>query len=349
MTNIAPPSPSLPSSPLTHVARVLFTGAGGAGTIHVLRALGAQGRYELIGCDATRFSAGFTLVLRAYVIPFGADPTFEPCFRGILEREQPDFVVPLVDEEIPIVHRLAAEGAGGPKMRVVAPCPAFCDVTLDKWTTFEALSKHGLGVAKSWRADAAENASYPAIVKPRQSRGSRGLAFLDSPSDLARYLAESPLPPDRYVVQERLSGREFTTSVVVSLDGELLAVVPKETPVKKGITQVGVTREVPAIDALCRKIAEALDPRGPFNVQLVLGDDGVPRVFEVNPRYSTTVALTLAAGIDEVDIVIRRALGEPVGPQTFTPNLMMVRHVGQVFVEEGQFSPIDASAALGSP
>ncbi len=88
--------------------KLLFTGAGGAGTIEVLRALRARGVYTLVGCDATPHSVGFTLVDRAYVIPFGASPDFEPAFRRILEKEEPDFVLPLVDEEIPIVHRLVA-------------------------------------------------------------------------------------------------------------------------------------------------------------------------------------------------------------------------------------------------
>src|SRR5262245_61403523 len=35
------------------------------------------------------------------------------------------------------------------------------------------------------------------------------------------------------------------------------------------------------------------------DVQLIL--DGTPRVIEINPRYSTTMALTLASGVNEVD------------------------------------------------
>ena len=112
---------------------------------------------------------------------------------------------------------------------------------------------------------------------------------------MKRYLAAASLPPDQYIVQDRLHGPEFTTSVVVALDGSLLTIVPKEAVDKRGITQVGVTRAVPEIDVLCRAIARELDPKGPFNVQLILGDDRVPRVIEINPRYSTTMALTLAA------------------------------------------------------
>lgn len=320
--------------------KVLITGAGGAGTIAVLRSLAAGGEYELIGCDSGATSAGLTLVERGYVIPLGASPAFEPAFARILEREQPDFVIPLVDEEIPVVHALVARSH--PRTRVLTPTLEFCRDTLDKWRMFERLRDAGLSVARTWLAGDAAGAMYPAIVKPRVGRGSRGLAFLDGPADLDAYLRAAGAPAESFIVQERLAGREFTTSAVVALGGPLLAVVPKEATSKKGITMAGVTRAVPAIDHLCAEIQRCLRADGPFNVQLMLGADGVPRVFEINPRYSTTVALTLAAGVDEVDVVLRHALGKDPGRLTFEPDLMMIRHLSQVFLPESAYRPTDA-------
>jgi len=273
------------------------------------------------------------------VIPFGADPAFDNAFREILRREQPHYVVPLVDEEIPKVHRIIRDEM--PNVRVVAPTLAFCELVLDKWTMAQALVTHGLAVARTWLASDAAGLTYPAIIKPREGRGSRGLAFLEGPDDLARYLAAASQPADQYVAQERLFGPEYTTSAVVGLDGTMLAVVPKEVIDKRGITHVGVTRNVPAIDELCRAISSKLDARGPFNVQLILGADGVPRVIEINPRYSTTMALTLAAGVNEVEVVLRKDRGEDPGQLTFEPDLMMVRYTAQVYVKEGEWRPTD--------
>lgn len=326
---------TLPAKP-----KVLITGASGAGTVDVLRSLAATGEYELIGCDSSYASVGFTIAARGYIVPLGASPEFEPTFADILERERPDFVVPCVDEEIPIVHALVARSHPG--TRVLTPTPEFCRDTLDKWRMFERMRGAGLSVARTWLAGDAAEATYPAIVKPRVGRGSRGLAFLSGPSDLRAYLDAAASPPDRFIVQERLIGREFTTSAVVALGGPLLAVVPKEATAKKGITQIGVTRRVPAIDRLCADIQAKLRADGPFNVQLVLGEDGVPRVFEINPRYSTTVALTLASGVDEVDAVLRHALGKDPGRLDFEPDLMMMRYLSQIFLPESEFRPIDA-------
>ena len=318
--------------------KIFFTGGGGAGTIEAVKALRAQG-YEVVTADATPSSAGFSFADRSYVVPFGADDRFVDALREIVRREKPDFIVPLVDEEIPKVHAFVRDEA--PELRVIAPTSAFCDLVLDKWTMAQALAAHGLSVAASHLASDASGARYPAIVKPRHGRGSRGLAFLDGRADLDRYLASASRSADHYIVQDRLLGPEFTTSVVVGLDGTLLAVVPKEAVDKRGITQVGVTRAVPEIDALCRDIAAKLDPCGPFNVQLIFGEDRVPRVIEINPRYSTTMALTLASGVNEVDAVLRHVRGEDPGRLTFEPDLMMLRYTAQVYVKEQDWHPID--------
>jgi predicted ATP-grasp superfamily ATP-dependent carboligase len=64
-------------------------------------------------------------------------------------------------------------------------------------------------------------------------------------------------------------------------------------------------------------------------------------VIEINPRYSTTMALTLASGVNEVDAVLRHARGEDPGPLTFEPDLMMLRYTAQVYVKEHDWAPID--------
>lgn len=319
--------------------KVLFTGGSGAATIEAMRSLAALGdTYELVVADAVATSAGFAYASRGYIVPFGADDSFTSAVREIVTRERPAFVVSTVDEEIPKFHALADELGF---FRLLAPNAAFCNLVLDKWTMALALAKHGLGVARTWLASDAAEATYPAIVKPRVGRGSRGLAFLESKADLETYLASAGKPPETFIVQERLLGREFTSSAVVALDGTVLTVVPKEAVEKRGITQVGVTRVSPAIGTLCRGIAAALSPNGPFNVQSIMDDAGMPRVIEINPRYSTTTALTIAAGVNEVDAVLRHARGEDPGNLTFVPDLMMLRYTSQVYVRESEWAPID--------
>jgi carbamoyl-phosphate synthase large subunit len=320
------------------MTKLFITGGGGSGTVAVIHSLKALG-YEIATADATVHSAGFEFAHRGYVIPFGVDPAFEPAMRTILREEKPDFLLSGVDEELPILHRLLAREF--PTIKMLAPSLEFCESMLDKWQMFERLSAKNISVARSWLASDPAGATYPAVVKPRHGRGSRGVAYLENAGELDKYLGAAAKDADQYVVQERIRGTEYTNSAVVGLDNTMLAVVPKEVVSKKGITQVGVSRKNDAIDALCRAVQRELNPCGPFNVQCVLRDDGVPVVFEINPRYSTTVALTLAAGVNEVDEVVRQSRGEPPVCLEFVPDLMMVRYPTQIYVKESEWKPRD--------
>jgi carbamoyl-phosphate synthase large subunit len=329
------------SKKMGNACSVLVTGAGGGGTVEVIKALRARD-YRVVAIDSSRYAAGFAFANAAYTVPEAIDKAFIPAVAQIIQAETPDFVVPLVDEEILVLHDLLASGTT-PKFRLLTPSRSFCALSLDKWETFLALQAAGLPTPPTALASDCSSIHWPAVIKPRDGRGSRGVAYLDEAGDLDAYLGATKRKANDFVVQERVRGSEFTVSAVVALGGPTLAVVPKEVLIKRGVTTAGVTRVQPDLDALCRKVQDALHADGPFNLQLIVdsaGDSaGRPQIIEINPRYSTTVALTIASGIDEVDLVIQHALGKRVEAPAFQANLMMLRYYKQLYVPEGEWPP----------
>jgi carbamoyl-phosphate synthase large subunit len=212
---------------------------------------------------------------------------------------------------------------------------------LDKKILMQRLASAGIGVP--WTrlgSDGVDGITYPVVVKPRTGRGSRGLAFADSPDDLRAALDVSDYEPGQLLVQEDVRGPEFTVSVVAWRDGEVQAVVPKEVIVKRGITRLAVTRRNAAIEQACREIQARLRADGPFNVQLRIdARSGIPKVFEINPRYSTTVSLTLASGIDEVGGLLRQALAGRSSHVfgDWKEGIVLNRGYFDEFLDEGQY------------
>ncbi len=313
---------------------VLVTAAGGSGSIEIIKSLRAR-NYRVLATDCSEYAAGFAFADRGWVVPPAVDPEFVTAIGHVIDQSRPDFVAPFVDEEIPVL--LAMSASRTPSFRVVAPTPEFCALALDKWLTFAALSGAAIPTPRTCLASDPEGMRWPAVLKPRDGRGGREVAYLDSVDALRTHLAQTRRSPDAFVLQEQILGTEFTVSAVVGLGGPMLGVVSKEVITKKGITLVGVTRKAPAIDRLCHDIQDRLHASGPFNVQLIVDEAKGPQVIEINPRYSTTVALTIAAGVDEVDVVIQHALGRSVGPLAYTPDLLMVRHHAQVYVPEQEW------------
>jgi carbamoyl-phosphate synthase large subunit len=178
------------------------------------------------------------------------------------------------------------------------------------------------------------------------------VGIVHSQSDLANFLKAGPVVPEQLIVQKYIDGTEFTVSVTVWRDGNVQAVVPKEIICKKGITRLAVTRHNSRIDGLCRDIQERLRADGPFNVQLRLDkNSGMPLPFEINPRYSTTVSLTIAAGVDELGGLIKQATGQ-AGSQinnNWREGVVLLRRTLDEFVDEADFNNHAIKDMNGNP
>ena len=53
-----------------------------------------------------------------------------------------------------------------------------------------------------------------------------------------------------------------------------------------------------------KKIIDKLKPSGPINIQLFLTSDNTLKVFEINPRFSTTSIMSYEGGVNEIEFFI---------------------------------------------
>jgi carbamoyl-phosphate synthase large subunit len=320
------------------MSTVLITGAGGAAIPGIIQHLRGRDGYDhhVLVADADPNVVGLRLADKSFVIPKGGDPAFLPALRRICLTEHVDVVVPLVDEELVSALELESDG-----IKVLLPRRAFVQTCLDKFYLMQELMLSGIQIPTTWLGSGyLENVPFPAIVKPRVGRGSRGIGIVDSLSELEYFIECSSYVPDALVVQPCIEGTEYTVSVVVWRDGQVQAVVPKEIISKKGVTHMAVTRRNERIDVLCRNIQECLHADGPFNVQLVVEkESGIPIPFEINPRFSSTTTLTTAAGVDEIGGLIQQAL-DPNAPRLtnkWREDVVLLRHTVDIFETESTF------------
>lgn len=319
---------------------VLLTGAGGpaiAGMISVLRTWG----YRIVAVDMLPFSSGFYLADRAYVVPAGNAPDFLPRLTEICLDEKVNAVISVVDEELPHVLQLEALG-----IAVIQPRLEFVEFSLDKLRCMRELRAAGLNAPQTWMVNELPmDAPYPLFVKPRVGRGSRGCGKVNSPAELKEFLAASSYRADQLLAQTFASGTEFTVSVIVWRDGEVQAVVPKQVISKVGVTKAAVSRRNAKIEALCKAIQERFSANGPFNVQLVLDEEGEPWPFEINPRFSTSITLTHAAGADELGGILSQALfgRDSYRVPEWQEGVVLIRHTTDQFISEAQFNHVGAS------
>ena len=280
---------------------VLFTGGGGAGSEALARLL--ADRYDVHFADADTDARPHGVALdHWHTIPLASDPDFVGALAYLCSGVGVGLLVPGVDEELVRVGMVRDLFACG----VLLPPTSFVAAHLDKAASRELLADV-VGVPSA-------NPEFPCIIKPRTGRGSRGVAVVRDAYEMIAHVHLSHQPKDAFVVQELVEGDEYTVTVAADATGKLRAIVPIRVALKRGITIRASTHHDSAITEACERIHEAYPIPGCYNVQCIKQADGVVKVFEINPRVSTTLCLAIAAGVDPIGIYLGRHPGEGLLP-----------------------------------
>ncbi|WP_046117186.1 ATP-grasp domain-containing protein [Ensifer aridi] len=317
--------------------KVFVTGAGallGQGIIRALRRSTLNAR--IIVGDPSPLSAGLYWGDAAHLIPMAKDPAYLERLGDLLRAERPDILIPGTDVELPILsaNREAIETTYG--TRVIISSPHVVSIANDKWLTSEFLRERGLGFVPSCLPGdeevLIEECGFPLIVKPRIGARSIGFGIMRDRDQLKRAIAEQPgIVIQKYVGSE---ASEYTAGTL-TFDGKCRATIVMRRDLRDGNTYRAFAEPFPALSRAMAQAADALGAYGPANFQFRL-DDGVPRIFEINARFSGTTAVRIHAGFNEVEMCIRHLLfGKPVEQPEIMP-VTILRHWSETVVRPGE-------------
>jgi biotin carboxylase len=181
---------------------------------------------------------------------------------------------------------------------------------------------------------AGETIGFPAVLKPADSAGQRGLFLVDDMDDLSRNLplTLTASPTQEAVLEEFHAGREVNTLLVAREDDvKLITASDRLRPEGVGFG-VAVAHLYPstlygdAADEVERVALAAVHAIGLRNgiayPQLLVSGDGV-RVVEIAARIPGGQMVEVpryGVGIDLVEVAVKQALGEPVPDELVTPS-----------------------------
>ena len=165
--------------------------------------------------------------------------------------------------------------------------------SLDKWETLNFLASNGVAVPTNGIVGQDIPINFPVIIKPRRGQGSKGLQKIEDKSALKNCPKDS-------VWQDCLvpSDEEYTCAIYVSKDLNVKTLLIKRSLVG-GYTGKGVVVKNKKIRDYVESIAKVFNKPGCYNVQLTLTRDG-PRVFEINPRLSSTLVFRDKLGFNDL-------------------------------------------------
>ncbi len=296
-----------------------------------LRELGVRGK--VIVTDTNALSPGVHEADRAFLVPMATDKGYLSALESICRGERVRLLVPTIDDELPLlgsaVKRFEKLGT-----RVAASDKRTAHICNDKLLTCHYLASHGIPVAPAFLPGAEpRDLPFPVVVKPRVGRGSVGVFTARTARELDFFASYVERP----VIQTFLDGPEYTIDVLSDFAGRVLSVVPRERIViRSGTSDRGRTVDDPGLIDLAVGCARALKLVGPANVQCRVVE-GRPVVFEINPRFSGGIPLTIAAGADFPKLLLELTLGREVAPTIgeFTPDLWMTNFETAIMLDGG--------------
>jgi carbamoyl-phosphate synthase large subunit len=312
---------------------VLITAASRRGPLvqafqAALRDLGIPG--AVVATDVSAYSPAVHVADRAYRVPLASDPDYIEEILGLCESEGISLFVPTIDDELPVC------GAAIESFLLRGVFPACSSLTTalvcnDKYATCARLRRHGIPAAVTWLpGELPPVPRFPLFIKPRGGRGAVGAYTVRDARELAFFLEYVERP----ILQEYLDGPEYTIDVLCDPAGTPLSIVPRERVViRSGVIDRGRTVKSDELIRLAERVCAAIPFVGPLNVQCRM-HAGVPAIFEINPRFSGGIPLTIAAGADFPRMLVSMARGVSVPPRIgdFRGDLWISKFESAVFV-----------------
>lgn len=284
---------------------VLLTAIGGdvaQGVARIIRL--ARPNWRLLGTDIHAEHAGHLFVNDFFIMPPVSSPEYLPKLEEIIAVNRVNLVIPMFEPELIV---LADACLSLPDVDWIGPGQHVIRCGADKLATARTLE--AIGLSPPWTVDASSEMplEYPCIYKPRFGAGGHGVIQINSPDKASEMIGRG-----HGVFQELLlpDCNEITCAVYRTRKGQAIVLQMRRRLVDSATGWAKVIYEK-SVESLCLAIAEGLSLQGSMNVQLRITSTG-PKVFEINPRYSSTTWMRHLIGFTDVVWALDELDGNPV-------------------------------------
>jgi carbamoyl-phosphate synthase large subunit len=284
---------------------ILITGIGGDIGQSIIRCIkDIDSPFRLIGCDIDHYASGRPSVDKFLIAPRVAEPKkYLKFLDDNISKYNIKYIYPAVESEI-IFFDLHREYFNGKGVIVFINKPFIINTFFDKYETINFLKRNKISHPATFLLEKYNNQlDFPIIIKPRRGCGGRGLIKLDGPEE---FKAQKKVLVDA-VVQEYLDGEnnEYTTGVFS--DGEEAhSITFKRKLSPEGFSKMVELVRDEKINKLAEKIARSSNLVGSLNIQSKRNGEDFT-VFEINPRFSSTVYFRHYFGFRDVEWWMRLA------------------------------------------
>jgi carbamoyl-phosphate synthase large subunit len=256
------------------------------------------------GCEAGDLWPAKAFLNDVVRVPRGDAVDYISEIKKIVSQLNIDIVIPCSDVEL--VRLSTAKNNDECECSLLIPGHDLVHIFTDKYLGAKWLEKHNIATPKTTLLTVASSSELPLIVKPRNGSGSVGIYKVTTPELLEGLKVEFG---DSYVAQEYLDAdnQEYTCAIFKNNNVTRTLILHRRLDAGRTVSATVVTE--PKIESILLKLITLSNLNGLLNVQLRLTDKG-PKIFEVNPRVSSTVKMRHMLGFRDLVWAIKSMNGE---------------------------------------
>jgi carbamoyl-phosphate synthase large subunit len=249
----------------------------------------------IVGCDIYSKHAGSLFVDKFLVAPRADDVNYIDWIQNALINESIDFCIPTPEAELGFFQKTNIQSIGS--VPLLMPNLKIIEIGLDKFATVEYLKS--IGIKTPWTILSDTNIgelNFPCIFKHRKGAGSKVNFICNNKDEATFYTNEYP----NGIFQELLVPADQEVTVAVFRDkNQNTKILQLQRELVGGLTGWAKVIFDADVEEQCQRIAEAVNLRGSINIQLRITDTGA-RIFEINPRFSSTILMRDLMGFCDV-------------------------------------------------
>lgn len=252
---------------------------------------------KVVCCDASETAPALFFADEKYIVPRINSGKYIESIIDICNKENISLIVPTIDTELSILatNKDLIESQTGAKVLVSNDkCIEICQ---DKILSAKFFADNGFGVPKTLDKEAMdkEDFSFPLFIKPKNGSSSINAFKVKNKKELDFFYdyIESP------IVQECVTGIEYTVDVFLDFDSNIISIVPRQRlAVRSGEILKGIIDMNESIINDVKNMINLLKPIGHITVQGFYGGDKKFCYIEINPRFGGGAPMAIKAGAD---------------------------------------------------
>lgn len=262
---------------------------------------------EVFGADISETAPAMFFCDKKVIVPRINDNAYIPALIDICKNNKIEALIPTIDTDLMLLSENTSRFQEvGTKVFISRPDKiAICR---DKNYTSDFFVSCGLNAPKTYNDYSQYDGKFPCFIKPKDGSSSIDAYKIDTVDELREFANRV----DDYVIQPFIDGEEYTVDIFCDFDSNPVFITPRNRlAVRAGeVLKTEIASDDNIVEE-CKLLIEKFKPVGAITVQLIKEKTaGVNYYIEINPRFGGGAPLSIMAGADSAEAVLRIIRGE---------------------------------------